>query len=262
MTPVADIHIAETTIRLLDEAVRKINSPAFVPDDPVQFPRRYTRLQDVEIVALLTATIAWGRRDMILRNAGRMLARLGQSPYEYVMRGDFGEWGKGNVHRTFFECDVRHYLCGLGSIYRQCDSLNDYFRAHGAAHAWDVAALLRERLTLANGTENAKCLPSDHAHSALKRLNLALRWMVRNDGIVDLGVWDFITPAELYIPLDVHSARTARRLGLLRRNATDRKAAEELTAVLRRLCPGDPVRYDFALFGLGVNEAAGKCPTA
>ncbi len=244
----------------LDEAAARINVPGFVALDPVQFPRRYHRLQDVEIAALLTATISWGRRPMILRDADRMLAPMGQSPYEYLMNGGVGEYNADgsnpNVHRTFFQSDLAYYLRGLHRIYQRHDDLNTFFRSGGAAHAWDVAAMLFEQFTEANGGRaNPQCLPARHDTSALKRLNMALRWMVRRDGIVDLGRWDFIPPSQLFIPLDVHVARVARGLGILGRKSNDRRAVEQLTAVLRRLNPQDPTLYDFALFGLGVEQA-------
>ncbi len=240
------------TVELLNNAAERINCPAFVADDPVQFPRRYSLLQDVEIVALLTVTIAWGRRPMIIRDAEKMLKPMGEHPYDYVMRGDFSAWSQQNVHRTFFATDLVYYMKGLRHIYESYQDLNSFFRSHGAAHAWDVAALLHENFCAANGCSDSQCIPEGHSHSALKRLNMALRWMVRNDGIVDMGLWDFITPAQLYIPLDVHVINTARQYSLLTRRSIDRKAAEELTALLRQLRPDDPVYYDYALFGLGV----------
>ncbi len=187
---------------------------------------------------------------MILRDAERMLRRLGGSPYLYLMQGDFSAWREGNVHRTFFEQDLRHYLRGLRGIYLRHESLNAFFALHGAQDAWDVAALLSEELIKANGTPDPLCIPRGFKQSALKRLNLALRWMVRKGSTVDLGLWDFLTPAQLYVPLDVHSAATARRLKLLGRKTNDRKAAEQLTATLRELRPEDPAYFDFALFGL------------
>ncbi len=248
------MRIDTKTAMLLDKVACAVNSCRFIPHDPVQFPRRYPHLQDAEIVALLTATIAWGRRSLILRDAERMLVKLGSSPYRYVLCGDFRTLGQDNVHRTFFEQDLRYYLLGLKRIYERHESLNAFFLHKGCAHAWDVAEALASELLVANGHSNAKCLPVHIQTSALKRINLVLRWMVRRDAIVDLGLWDFITPAQLYIPIDVHVATTARSLGLLKRCSIDRKAAEQLTALLRQLRPSDPVYYDFALFGLGVDN--------
>lgn len=242
----------------LDETATRINTPSFIESDPVQFPRRYSRLQDIEIAALLTATIAWGNRKMILANAERMLSKLGSSPYDFVMGEGYTTLGTANVHRTFFEPDLAYFLKGLRPIYKGWGSLNAFFqRFHlGSTEApiWEAARFLRAALMDGNGqTFNTKCIPSSFESSALKRLNLAFRWLVRNDGIVDLGVWDCITPAQLYIPLDVHVGNTARQLGLLTRISNDRKAVEELTRVLREFQPEDPIIYDFALFGVGAN---------
>ncbi len=244
------------TATLLEDAARRHNTPEFVVHDPVQFPRRYTKLQDVEVVALLTATLAWGRRDMILRDAERMLRRMGSSPYRHVKEGDLSGWGSENVHRTFFGRDVKHYLKAMRLIYERHESMNDFFLSYGAENAWDVARLLSEQLIAANGMLNSRCLPLHAETSALKRINLLLRWMVRNDGIVDLGLWTFITPAQLYIPLDTHVMATARRLGLLSVNTPSKRATMALTDALRPLRPEDPTYYDFALFGLGLETTA------
>lgn len=242
----------------LDSKAAQHNTPAFIDNDPVQFPRRYSRLQDIEIAALLTATIAWGSRKMILANAERMLSKLGSSPYEFVMNEGYNTLGTANVHRTFFEQDLAYFLRGLHVIYKGWGSVNDFLKRFQISETdspvWEAVYYLRAAFMDGNQqTHNAKCIPSGFEDSALKRLNLAFRWLVRNDGIVDLGVWDCITPAQLYIPLDIHAGNTARELGLLTRKSNDRKAVEELTAVLRTFHPEDPTLYDFALFGVGVN---------
>ncbi|MDR0892481.1 MAG: TIGR02757 family protein [Mediterranea sp.] len=229
----------------LDEQVARINVPQFIEFDPVQFVHRYTRLQDVEIVAFTVATIAWGKRESILKDATRMLQKMGCSPYDYVMEGGYRQLGTANVHRTFFEHHLATMLRGFHEILSHHDSMEAYLRScfeerAAEVDAWDIAPKLY--------------LPYNVDKSALKRINMALRWLVRTDGIVDLGVWSFIRPSQLYIPLDVHVANTARGLGLLQRKSNDRKAVEELTATLRTFCPDDPVKYDFALFGLGVEK--------
>jgi TIGR02757 family protein len=240
----------------LDEQVQLINTPAFIASDPVQFPHRYKRLQDIEIVSFIVATIAWGRREMILRDAERMLSVMGESPYNYVMNEDYKNLGSKNVHRTFFEDDLAYLLRGFHKIYTENKSIECLLEKHNVHNAWQIAAVLQNELQAANnGKTNARnCISLHFEKSALKRLNMALRWLVRNDGIVDLGVWKVLKPSELYIPLDVHVGNTARKLGILKRKSNDRKAVEELTAVLRDFCPEDPVKYDFALFGIGINE--------
>jgi uncharacterized protein (TIGR02757 family) len=239
---------------LLDENVARYNTPAFIKDDPVQFSHRYSVQQDIEIVSFVVAHISWGKRAMILRDAERMLALMGSSPYDYVASGGFSSLGNANVHRTFFQNDLKYFLAGFERILRKYNSLQDFLIANGVANAWDIARLfLNEMLAANGGVENKYCLPTCPENSALKRINMALRWLIRNDGIVDLGIWKVLKPSQLYIPLDVHVARTARSFGLLQRHSNDRKAVEELTSALRELCPHDPVKYDFALFGAGVD---------
>ena len=240
----------------LDEQVQFINTPAFIAADPVQFPHRYKRLQDIEIVSFIVATIAWGRREMILRDAERMLSVMGESPYNYVMNEDYKNLGTKNVHRTFFEDDLAYLLRGFHKIYTENESIECLLEKHNVHDAWQIAAVLQNELQAANNgkTNSRNCISLHFEKSALKRLNMALRWLVRNDGIVDLGVWKVLKPSELYIPLDVHVGNTARKLDILKRKSNDRKAVEELTAVLRDFCKEDPIKYDFALFGIGVNE--------
>ena len=208
---------------LLDAEAARINSPAFIADDPVQFPRRFSRLQDIEVVAFLSATIAWGNRKMICRNCDRMLALMDNQPYDYVIDGGFETLPDQNIHRTFFARDLRHYLRGLRQIFQRYGSLAAFAKAQpidaSEAPSWALVEAMNAQLTEANaGVANTRCLPGNLATTALKRVNMALRWLVRRDGIVDMGVWsDVLTPAQLYIPLDVHVNRTARDLGLLTR---------------------------------------------
>jgi len=242
--------------RVLDRLVRQYNTKSFIEEDPVQFPRRYKKLQDIEIASFLVAAITWGNRKAILSSCEKILGKIGKSPWDYVMTKKYERLGAGNVHRTFFETDLAHMLRGFHRIYEQNESMNAFLKKKKAADPWDVARLLQEEMTLANdGRVNPKCMPVHYAKTALKRVNLALRWLVRRDGIVDLGVWDCLAPSGLYIPLDVHAGNTARRLLLLQRKQNDRQAVEDLTAVLRKFCPEDPVKYDFALFGAGIAGA-------
>lgn len=242
---------------LLDSEAARINNPAFIDLDPVQFPRRFTALPDIEIAALLCSSIAWGNRKMICRNCDRMLALMGHDPYNYVMDRAYEDLPDGNIHRTFFASNLRHFLRGLHTIYSRFGSLNDFARHHRIGDdefpSWRLVELINGELCAANeGRTDSRCLPLNLQQTALKRVNMALRWFVRNDGIVDLGVWDAITPAQLYIPLDVHVGDTARNLGLVTRKANDRRTTVELTQMLRTLRPDDPVIYDYALFGIGI----------
>lgn len=242
---------------LLDREAARINSPAFVADDPVQFPRRFQNQADIEIASLLAATIAWGNRRMICRDAERMFALMDWQPHAYVMERGYEELPDCNIHRTFFASDLREWLRALNRVYTRHATLDDFARSAGVGSdempSWALARALNHELAEANpGGRLCRCLPQNLDQTALKRLNMALRWLVRRDGIVDLGLWRSIEPRQLFIPLDVHVGNVSRQLGLLTRKANDRRAVVELTGILRRFNPDDPVIYDFALFGLGV----------
>lgn len=245
----------------LDALAERYNTPEFFIDDPISFPRRYSDPRDIEISAFVTSVISWGRRPMILRNAERIDALMWHEPRRFVLEGDIEGIGDDNLHRTFFGRNLRYLLRGLRYIYGRYGSLENFAVAVGApatvAPAWALAEAVNKVLADENARSPrplegpSRCLPDKCGDSALKRFNMALRWLVRDDGIVDLGVWKALRPSQLFIPLDVHSARTARALGLLTRNANDRRAVEELTAALRHFRPDDPTVYDFALFGAG-----------
>ncbi|MDR1655392.1 MAG: TIGR02757 family protein [Treponema sp.] len=252
---------------LLDAWTLRINTPAFIEHDPVRFPRRYRGKQDVEIAAFLSAAIAWGRRDLILRSAEKMFLTMGKSPYSFIMEGAWKRSGRGrgrSIHRTFFEDDFEYYCRGLNFCYTQYGDLENLFaEGIGGGGVFEGIRLFRETMALGNGGREGKPLYSKHvsnpgSSSACKRINLALRWLVRKDGIVDTGIWKRISPSSLYIPLDLHAGRTARQLGLLERKGNDRRAVEELTEKLREFSPEDPVRYDFALFGIGMAQSGGR----
>lgn len=242
----------------LDEQAALINRPEFIGDDPVQFPRRFESLQDIEIVSLLAAHIAWGKRTMICRDAERLLTLMGHDPYNYVMdEGYLDLEPELNIHRTFFARDLIHLLKGLREIYRKHGSLDAFSSSvkagEDSAPAWKLVEEMQKVITDANGgVVSKRGFPNNLKTTALKRVNMALRWLVRDDGIVDMGVWKSIPKSKLYIPLDVHVGNTARDLGLLTRKGDDRKAVEELTSTLRQFRPEDPAYYDYALFGIGV----------
>lgn len=247
----------ELAALLLEEAHR-INRPEFIGEDPVQFPRRFDTLQDIEVAALLTASISWGKRTMIRRDAERMLSLMGNEPYRYMMERGYEDLDPAqNLHRTFFGRDFQWYLRGLRDIYARHGSLDAFASAIGAgddpAPAWKLADAMQQVVCAANdGATCAQCIPTNLSNTALKRINMALRWLVRDDGIVDMGVWKSIPKSKLFIPLDVHAGNTARSLGLLDRKANDRKSTELLTEAMRKICPEDPALLDFALFGIGV----------
>ncbi len=243
---------------LLTAEAARINCKDFIKDDPVQFPRRFDDLRDIEVTALLVAAISWGKRSMILRDADKLLALMDQQPYAYMMEKGYEDLdGNLNIHRTFFARHLQWYLRGLREVYSRHDSLDAFSRSVDAgeseAPAWTLVENLQKIVTAANGGATcAQCLPTNLRTTALKRINMALRWLVRDDGIVDMGVWTSIPKSKLFIPLDVHVGNTGRALGLLDRKANDRKSTEILTSAMRELRPDDPALMDFALFGLGV----------
>lgn len=244
---------------ILDENIAKINTKEFIKDDPVQFPHRFSKLQDIEIATFTTATISWGRRDMILRNAHKMLALMNNSPYNFVMNGDYEGFGTANIHRTFFQPDLAYMLRGFKAIYSKYQSIEEFIIDKeidkSDTPAWELCREIQQIAMIANGDMvNSRCYAQNIAKSPIKRINMALRWLVRNDGVVDLGVWRAIKPSQLYIPLDVHVGNTARELGMITRKANDRVTVNEITNQLREFNPIDPIIYDFALFGIGVNK--------
>ena len=244
----------------LDEKYLQYNNPSFIECDPISIPHSFTDLQDREVSGFLTAAIAWGRRDLILRSSRRMLELMDNSPYKFVMEAGEDELLRfsGFVHRTFNATDCIYFLRGLRHIYSNYGSMEEIvlqgMNASGSVKGG--LSLLRETFfSLPHASRNEKHFADIRGGAAGKRLNMFLRWMVRNDNRgVDFGIWKKIDPSVLYIPLDLHSGNTARRLGLLTRKMNDWKAVEELTEILREFDPSDPVKYDFALFGLGVNK--------
>ncbi len=243
---------------LLDSEAARINNVDFIDKDPVQFPRRFSRLQDIEIVAFLSAMIAWGNRKMICKDAERMIALMDNEPYKYVMDEGYEDLDpEVNIHRTFFGSHFQYFLRGLHKIYATHESLDAFAASHKVADdeapSWKLVEEMQKVMSAVNnGATCSQCLPVNLSQTALKRVNMALRWLVRDDGIVDMGVWKSIPKSKLYIPLDVHVGNISRELGLLTRKANDRKNVEQLTSLLRTIRPDDPVVYDFALFGIGV----------
>lgn len=244
----------------LDKEAYRINNPLFIDNDPVQFPRRFEKLQDIEIVSLLSASIAWGNRKMICNNCEKMLHIMDNQPYNYVMDGAYEELvPERNIHRTFFARDFQHMLRGLRRIYTSYNDLNEFAKqkevGKSETPSWKLVEEMQKYFCDANGGQtNSQCLPTQLNNTALKRVNMALRWLVRNDGIVDLGVWNAIKPNQLFIPLDVHVGNTARGLRMIERKANDKRTVIELTSILREMRPDDPVIYDYALFGIGIGE--------
>lgn len=248
---------------LLDAAALRYNRPDFIAADPISIPHRFSKPQDREIMAFWTATLAWGQRKTIIQSANRLAELMDNSPHDFMLnhveldRAKFESF----KHRTFQATDTLCFLEFFQNFYRKNSSLETAFARHlrpndqtvenalrGFHHDFfdDPCAPERTRKHVATPARGSTC----------KRLNMFLRWMVRNDDAgVDFGMWQKISPTQLLIPLDVHVERVARRLGLLQRKQTDWQTVLELTENLRAFNPADPVKYDFALFGMGVLES-------
>jgi len=243
----------------LDEKVELYNRPAFIEYDPISIPHRYSKKEDIEISGFLAATIAWGNRKMILRNAGRIMALLDDSPFDFILNSDEQDLERieGFVHRTFNSTDLIYFLKALQNIYRHKGGLETIFKAHQTSDSLLPAIHEFHKIffELSHEKRTERHVSDPFKGSAAKKLNMYLRWMIRNDNRgVDFGLWKTLSPSILSCPLDVHSGNVARKLGLLTRRLNDAKAVSELDHALRNLDKNDPVKYDFALFGLGVFE--------
>lgn len=243
----------------LDAKVSQYNTPSFIEPDPVSIPHKFSLKEDQEVAGFFAATIAWGNRKSILKNAVIMMDLMGNTPYDFVMnhREEDLERLEGFVHRTFNGEDFKGFVRGLQHIYQNHHGLEGVFTKYQTAESLQpTISVFRELFFEApHLPRSGKHLANPMRGSAAKRINMFLRWMIREDSNgVDFGLWKNISPSILSCPLDVHSGNVARKLGLLKRKQNDSRALSELDHALRRLDPRDPVKYDFALFGLGVSE--------
>ncbi len=243
----------------LDCKVLQYNNPTFIESDPIQIPHRYSLKEDIEISSFLTATIAWGNRKMIIKNANKMMELLGNSPYDFVMNHKTSDLDKfdGFVHRTFNSEDFKYFIKSLKNIYLNHEGIESVFQKHVDETSVQPAIHKFKTIffSINHHTRTQKHVGDPMKGSAAKRINMMLRWLIRDDNAgVDFGIWKTISPSILSCPLDVHSGNIARKLGMLTRKQNDAKGLFELDNNLRKLDPKDPVKYDFALFGLGVFE--------
>ncbi len=242
----------------LERLVRHFEQPAFIDKDPVSIPHGFDDPRDREVIGVYAALLSWGRRETVLKKMADLCERMRYRPYAFV-RGFDPDRDAGRLrefrHRTFQPEDLFWFTHNLGLLLRQHDTMEELFARNlsAAAHVGPAIQGFSEALLTAHPNTPArlrKHLARPATGSACKRLNMYLRWMVR-PGPVDMHLWKRIAPRQLMLPLDVHSGREARRLGMLARRSDDWKACVELTEICRRLCPEDPARYDFAFFGLG-----------
>jgi len=241
----------------LESKYRLYANAAFIGDDPIQVPGRFTVKEDIEIAGFLAATIAWGQRKTIIANANRLMELMDNTPADFVRHHSPSDRMRFNgfVHRTFSSIDAIYFLEALQRLYTAEQGLEGAFIAATGVPVYDRLVHFHKRFFALEHLDRTRKHVSDPAKgSSAKRLNMFLRWMVRpNAEGVDFGIWKHISPSELMMPLDVHTGTMSRKLGLLTRKQDDWKAVEELTANLRQFDPLDPVKYDLALFGMGVN---------
>ena len=248
--------------KLLDEKVAEYNCKDFIKDDPIALPKRFSKNQDIEIIGFWTAMLSWGRRVQIIKSGEKLLDLMGNAPHDFILnhketdRKAFLDF----KHRTFQSDDCIYFLDWLQWYYRNNNSLEDAFSNHLKKEDIHVGPALVGFHNLFFSLPDApnrtkKHIATPERKSSCKRLNMFLRWMVRKDDKgVDFGIWSKIKTSQLLIPLDVHVERIARNLGLLQREQRDWQAVLELTENLRKFDKKDPVKYDFALFGIGVLE--------
>lgn len=236
---------------LLDQAADYYEKSWFIDHDPISIPKKYSHHLDIEVMAILMATISWGNRKSILNNGGKLVSAMGSSPFDFVMSANEEQLKKltGFVHRTFNDADLFFFIEALKTIYSKNSSLEDVFLSE---NLWNgIANFRNEMFQTSHLQRTSKHISNPEKKSSCKRINMFLRWMVRSDEAgVDFGIWKKIKPSQLLLPLDVHTKKTALQLGFTSRKANDKKTVEEITEALQSFNSEDPIKYDFALFGL------------
>lgn len=245
---------------LLDAKAEQYNQPGFIEFDPILIPHQFSKKQDIEIAGLFAATLAWGQRVTIINNCRKLLGWMDHDPHNFIMHHREGDLKPflDFCHRTFNATDALYFITFLKWYYTRHNSLEDAFSVSTGELTVEKGLINFHNLffSLPDFPQRTKKhVATPERKSACKRLNMYLRWMVRNDSKgVDFGIWETISPAQLICPCDVHVERVARKLRLIKRKQMDWLTAVELTDNLRKLDPSDPVKYDFALFGLGLEK--------
>lgn len=246
--------------QFLDEKYEQYRGAVFIENDPILIPHRFSKKEDIEVAGFLTATIAWGQRKSIIRSAERLSALMEGAPYDFLLnsREQDLEGFKSFVHRTFQGTDCHYFISRLRQLYQSGSSLESVFTKGYELHG-DIGRAITYFRDVFFRSEHLlrteKHISNPAANAAAKRLNMFLRWMVRDDdNSVDFGIWQHIPASALMCPLDVHTSAVSKKLGLLKRKQPDWKAVVELTGRLRELEPEDPVKYDIPLFALGAFE--------
>lgn len=250
----------------LDDKVGEYNRPGFIPDDPISIPHAYSKKQDIEITAFWAAILAWGQRTTVIRKCKELFAMMENAPHDFILNhtGQDLKPFEQFKHRTFNATDTLYFLSFLRWLYEHHDSMEEAFTiGMKPSHETIEVGLINFHNLFFSLPDfpprTKKHVATPARKAACKRINMFLRWMVRRDDRgVDFGIWKKITPSQLVCPCDLHVDRVARRLGLITRKQTDWLTAQELTNNLRKFDPKDPVKYDFALFGLGIEERWGR----
>lgn len=254
------MNLTEDLKSFLDQKVISFNHSSFIETDPIQVPALFTTKENIEIAGFLAATLAWGQRPTIIRNALKLVTLMNNNPIEFLLHTPEEEWDVflNFKHRTFNGTDCIYFLKALRNIYQNHGGLEQVFTQGFRKDESIFSALVHFRkifFELEHQHRTEKHVSNVEKGAAGKRLNMYLRWMIRTDfSGVDFGLWKQIPSSALLLPLDVHTGNVARKLGLLTRTQNDWSAVEEITAKLREFDPEDPIKYDFALFGLGVFE--------
>ena len=231
----------------------------FIENDPISIPHLFSKKEDIEISAFITSTISWGLRKTILRNAKKIIEMMDLSPFDFIKnhsKSDLKPLSKF-VHRTFNGIDLVFFIMSLKNIYINHGGLENLFKPNDIDESMSeiIHQMKKTFFSISHNIRTKKHIPDPLKGSAAKRINMFLRWMVRsNKKKVDFELWKSVKPSQLSCPLDIHTGRVARKLKILKRNQNDFKATLELDSYLKKFDPNDPVKYDFALFGLGVFE--------
>jgi uncharacterized protein (TIGR02757 family) len=243
---------------LLDQMVDEYNRLDFITDDPVSIPHRFSEKEDIEISGFLTATISWGQRKTIIQNAAKWMDLMDNAPFQFILHHSEKDLGRllRFTHRTFNAEDCIFFIRSLRNIYQVPGGMESLFHPpEGMDLKEGIMAFRRKFFSLPYPPRSSKHIADPSRGASAKRINMFLRWMVRKDDSgVDFGIWNGILPSQLYCPLDVHTGNSARQLGILNIRQDNWKAVEELTYYLRMLDPQDPVKYDYALFGMGLQK--------
>lgn len=241
---------------LLELKYQQFQNPSFIEFDPIQIPHQFSDKEDIEISGFLTATISWGNRKAIIKSAKEMMELMDNSPYDFICNHSKREREKLNFqYRTFKSEDFQYFLEALQTIYNHKNGLEEFLIGNGDNMKEQISSFHHNFLSFGSLDRTKKHIANPEKGSSAKRINMFLRWMVRKDSNnVDFGVWKLIKPKDLYLPLDVHTGNVSRSLGLLKRKSNDWRALEEVMNSLKQFDPKDPVKYDFALFGLGINK--------